>query len=145
MIGLVNPALSLSSSSPLQLPRQEVSQELQEYMTRSSDDETIVNSVEWLLKECTTNPKVRKLDALKPILSIISTRETVIKAIFNLKQQFVTTEGSVFWDKNEGRNSKSGQMAVDKLVQSITPISKIQDDREVKQEIKTATTCLQKH
>ena len=107
-------------------------------MTRSSEDKTII-------KECTTNPKVRKLDALKPILSIISTRETVIKAIFNLKQQSVTTEGSVFWDKNEGRHSKSGAIAVDILTKSITSISKIEDENEVGQEIKIATTLLLQH
>ena len=125
VIGLVNPALSQPSSSLLQLPRQEVSKQLQEYIVCSSEDKKVINTVEWLLKECTTNPKVRKLDALKPILSIISTRETVIRAIFNLKQQSVTTEGSVFWDKNEGRHSKSGSIAVDILTKSITSISKL--------------------
>ena len=87
VIGLVNPALSQPALTPLQLPKQDVTQELQEYLTCSSEDETVVNSVEWLLRKCTTNPKVRKLDALKPILNIISTREKIIKAIYNLKQQ----------------------------------------------------------
>ena len=48
-------------------------------------------------------------------------------------------------EKNEGRNSKSGQAAIDKLTLAITPISKIEDDEDVKQEIKTASTCLLNH
>ena len=65
------------------------------------------------------------MDILKPILNIINPRETIIKAIYNLQQQSVTTEGSVTWEKNEGRNSKSGQAAIDKLTLAITPINKI--------------------
>ena len=83
VIGLVNPALSQPSLSPLKLPKQDVTPELQEYLICSSEDETVVNSVEWLLREFTTNPKVRKLDALKPILNIISRREKIIKAKWN--------------------------------------------------------------
>ena len=145
MIGLENPSLPQPALTSHQLPKQYVKPELQEYLIRSSEDETVINSVEWLLRECTTNRQVMKMDALKPILTIINPRETIIKAIYNLKQQSVTTEGSVTWEKNEGRSSKSGQVAVDKLTLAITSISKIEDDKEVKQEIKTATTCLLNH
>ena len=125
LIGLDTSSLPQPVLTPRQVPKQYITPELQEYLHHSLEDETVINNVEWLIKQFSTNRQVMKMDILKPILNIINPRETIIKAIYNLQQQSVTTEGSVTWEKNEGRNSKSGQAAIDKLTLAITPINKI--------------------
>ena len=89
LIGLDNSSLPQPVLAPHQVPKQYITPELQEYLLHSLEDETVINNVEWLIKQFSTNRQVMKMDILKPILTIINPRETIIKAIYNLQQQCV--------------------------------------------------------
>ena len=81
LIGLDNSSLPQPVLAPRQVPKQYITPELQEYLNHSLEDETVINNVEWLIKQFSTNRQVMKMDILKPILNIINPRETT-KAIF---------------------------------------------------------------
>ena len=87
----------------------------------------------------------KKMDILQPIINVQNPRNTILSAIYNYKQQIVTTEGMVVWDKQESGNSRSGKGAIEKLAASTIQIAKIEDGVNVKQEIKAAASCLSKH
>ena len=109
LIGLENPAPRQPPLIPRQLTKEDMSDETKEYLIQSLEDEAVVRNVEWLYKHLKTDHQAKKMDILQPIINVQGPRNTILTAIYNFKQQVVTTEGAVVWDQQEGGNSKSGQ------------------------------------
>ena len=99
MLGLDSSSLPQPILTPNQIPKQYISEELQIYLQQSSEDEKVINNVEWLIKQFITNLEIMAMDVLKPILDIINPRATIISAIHtiltnnSLKQQKALPNG----------------------------------------------------
>ena len=55
MLGLDSSSLPQPILTPNQIPKQYISEELQIYLQQSSEDEKVINNVEWLIKQFITN------------------------------------------------------------------------------------------
>ena len=145
VIGLENPEPTPPAIVPRSITKEDMSDEAKEYLIQSLEDEAIVRSVEWLYRQLETDHQTRKMDILQPVLNVQQPRNTILTAIYNFKQQVITTEGAVVWDRQESANSKSGQAAIAKLTASVIPLAQIEDGMNVTSEIKTATASLLTH
>merc|ERR1712115_318526 len=135
MIDLQNPAPRQPTLDIHQATYEDMSEETTEYLIQSSENPAVVRSVEWLYRHLETDHQARKMDILQPIINVQNPRNTILSAIYNYKQQSITTEGMVVWDKQESGNSRSGKGAIEKLAASTTQIAKIEDEPNVEQEI----------
>ena len=87
ILGINNLSLPQPIQSQNNIPKQYMSSPLQTYLKESSEDESVLNKAEWLVKQFDNNPEVIAMDDLKPILNIINPRTTIINAIHNYQQQ----------------------------------------------------------
>merc|ERR1711888_42773 len=131
-------AVNNSISSPMDNSKQSssatnLSKDLQEYISQSSESPTSVTKAQWLIDLALSNKlDLAKHNNLALINTIIPHRDTLISAVVAFNKHSTTIEARKAWNSEFSKNAKSTSRATEKLHEFRSGLSMLMIDQTLK-------------
>ena len=117
-----------------------LSNNLQEYITLSSEPLTSVAKAQWLVDQALSNKlDLAKHNNLAIINTMIPHRDTLISAVVAFNKHSTTIEGRKAWNSEFSKNAKTTSRAAEKFHEFRSGLSMLITDQTLNTEIRTAT------